>query len=102
MNRENFLNRFQFEHNAILNKQVHSISTIQFYILISDRYRLLSLETQTGLRKFETKTFFICRLEQPGPKSRVDLNTAPDDNLRNLVDRIHVSLRLSGSAVIFI
>lgn len=28
MNRENFLNRFQFEHNAILNKQVHSISTI--------------------------------------------------------------------------
>ena len=78
MNWGNRIHTFQFQNHLALNHYIKSITTVQLYVLIYNRNRLLPFKGQTAQFQFMTQTFFVSRLQQPRPQMPMYLDCRAD------------------------
>ena len=62
--------RLDLDHNLALDHHIHAEATLEPSILVDDRDRNLTRESDTPLRQLVAQAFLIRRLEKPGSQSR--------------------------------
>ena len=71
--------------DSAIHYDVGSESALQLYVLVNSRNCFLLFYSQTHFLQFKYKTRFVCRLQQAGPQSPVDLDSGTNNLFRELV-----------------
>ena len=79
MNRQKSSDRFQLEHDAVIDDDIEGVGAVETNRLVDDRERTLPFERQTQSMQLEAEAFFVGRLEKSWTECSVNLDSCPDD-----------------------
>ena len=79
MNGQYSRDRFQFEHDAVIDDDIKGVGAVEAYRLVDNGQRSLAFERQTEIMQLEAEAFLISRLEKSGTECAVDLDSCPND-----------------------
>lgn len=79
MERDHFLDGFEFNDHTVFNKNVDPIADIQFHLVINHGQSHLTQRFKPSFAKLINKAGFISRLQQPRPEATMHLNPSRDD-----------------------
>ncbi len=79
MDGQQSLHRFNFNDHFAGDNYINTVAAVQPHILVENRKRHLAGKRDSSLFKFEAKTFFISRFEQPRSELLMNFNRPPDD-----------------------
>ena len=65
MNRQNFIDRFYFENNRVLDNDIGPICTLESNAFVNQMQFDLSVKSHTRPRKLKVKTILISMLKKP-------------------------------------
>ena len=72
MDWQNLFHAFQFEKYVVVHNHVQTIATVELFILVDNRKRLLTNIEDSPDFKFMAQTLFVCRFKQTWSKVTVD------------------------------
>ena len=98
MDREQLLDRFEFNYDRVADKQIDPIADVYHDSVIMDRLRLLSLHIEATFFQFMFQTGFIGTLQQSGAKFLVDLEGGVNNLRSDDIYRIHGRDKLKNLA----
>jgi hypothetical protein len=78
MNRKNFINRFYFKNNGVLDDDIGPIAPGKANTFIDQMQFDLPLKSQTSARQFEFETILISMLKKPRTDGTMDLDRHAD------------------------
>lgn len=79
MDWQEFGDRFEFDDDPVLNKQVNAQPITHFMSLVVHGERYLLLRRQAPNSKFAEQALLVDFLEKPGPPVAMNLHRGPDD-----------------------
>jgi hypothetical protein len=75
-------NRFDLDDDGVLDNNIGAKSHRYRMTFINDRHYHLTFERYPGFSQFQTQTFLIHRLKNPGPDDLVNPDRQPDYSFR--------------------
>jgi len=88
VNRQQFLNGFQFQDDFVLHDQIDLVTTIRFQTFVVDRQDHLPLKAHLPKAKLVAKAFFVSRFQETGAEVAMDLKRCPENKARPRVPRL--------------
>src|SRR5713101_3090477 len=92
MDRQQLVNRLDFENQVPLNHYIQPVPAIELYSLVNDRQRHLTGEVDPTLLQLEAQTFLISRFQKTRPEFPMHANCETDDAIGQWVSRRIVEL----------
>lgn len=68
--------RFDFDDDLILHQQIHSVTNIQFYLVIHQWNGQLAVNSQAGIDQFGLEASLVGALQQSRTYSRMNADSA--------------------------
>lgn len=90
MNVANRFNALQFDHDPVLNHQIHPVTEINRYPIVDYRQLNLIFDFQTLLTQFVQEASLIGAFQQSRPKSRVNAHRTSYYHPANVIYRPQV------------
>jgi hypothetical protein len=81
------LDGFEFDNDSTLDKQINSITAIEFYVLVDNRHRPLALYPKIPQVELFGKALFVCGLKQAGAEESMDFDRRAYDLVRDFIVR---------------
>ena len=69
VNRQKFFYRFELDHDAMIGDEVQAETRLNCNAFVGDRHANLPFVTYATLSQFDTKTLFVNRFQQTGPRA---------------------------------
>lgn len=77
MNRQQFLDSFQFQDDFISHEEIDLVTTVQLQAFVLDREAHLPLKAQSPKAKFVAKALLVSRFQETGAEMAMNLKRRP-------------------------
>src|SRR5262249_19532656 len=86
MKRQYAINRFQLQHNCVLNQNIDAVLAFERNAFVRYRHNQLPFEFEVSKSQFPAQALFIDALEKSRSESLVDLDRRSNNLLRELLE----------------